>query len=188
MKYSALLRPASSPLSIDMRMTTRVANAVRTLKKTAKASYTAIPSKIAFPLPGAETPARRIAAPTPTRARIAGAADVFRLNATCRTTSRRIVAVTASSGRKYGRLPRLPRNILVAPFINAASHRERRCAAPARRATEAYCEVRRKERNAAGADAAALECSRIYESGHLDYRLHEVDQAHRGGVQQVQDR
>src|SRR5512135_3908411 len=133
MKYSALLRPASSSLSIDMRMTTRVANAVRTLKKTANPSYAAIPSKIAFPLSGAETPARRIAAPTPSRARNPGAEDVFRFDTTWSTTSRRIVAVTASSGRKYGRLPRLPRSI-------------------------------------------------------SDHRLHEVDQAHRGGVQQVQDR
>jgi hypothetical protein len=37
---------------------------------------------------------------------------------------------------------------------------------PARRATEAYCEVRRKERNATGADAAAFECNRIYELEH----------------------
>jgi len=51
-------------------------------------------------------------------------------------------------------------------FIHPAWHRERRCAAPARRATEAYCEVRRKERNAAGADAAALECRRMEELKH----------------------
>jgi len=51
-------------------------------------------------------------------------------------------------------------------FIHTAWHRERRCAAPARRATEAYCEVRRKERNAAGADAAALECRRMDELKH----------------------
>ena len=111
MKYSALVRPASSSLSIDMRMTTRVANAVRTLKKTANPSYAAIPSKIDFPAPGAETPERRIAAPTPSRARNPGADDVLRFVTTCRTTSRRIVAVTASSGRKYRRLARLPRYI-----------------------------------------------------------------------------
>src|SRR5660397_230023 len=133
MKYSALLRPASSSLPIDMRMTTRVAKASRTLKKTAKPSYATIPSKIAFPLPACETPARRIAAPTPRRARNPGASVVLLFDATCRTTSRRIVAVTASSGRKYGRLPRLPRSM-------------------------------------------------------SEHRLHEVDQAHRGGVQQVQHR
>ena len=51
-------------------------------------------------------------------------------------------------------------------FIHPAQHRERRCAAPARRVTEAYWKVRRKERNAAGADAAALECRRIEELKH----------------------
>jgi len=54
----------------------------------------------------------------------------------------------------------------VLQFINTVKHRERRCAAPARRATEAYFQVRRKERNAAGADAAAVECDRIYELKH----------------------
>jgi len=33
-------------------------------------------------------------------------------------------------------------------------------------ATEAYCEGTVRERNEAGADAAALECGSIYEMGH----------------------
>jgi len=52
-------------------------------------------------------------------------------------------------------------------LVNSLMHRERRCAAPARRATEAYwTEVRRKERNEAGVDAAALECQGICETVH----------------------
>jgi hypothetical protein len=62
----------------------------------------------------------------------------------------------------------------VLPFENPASYRERRCAAAGtaarsavvRRATEAYPKVCRKERNAAGVDAAALECSRILGREH----------------------
>jgi len=33
-------------------------------------------------------------------------------------------------------------------------------------ATEAYCESTVRERNEAGADAAGLECNRIYETQH----------------------
>jgi hypothetical protein len=54
----------------------------------------------------------------------------------------------------------------VVPFINTASHRERRCAAPARRATEAYWYSTVRERNEVGEDAAALECQVICETLH----------------------
>src|SRR4030067_988322 len=50
--------------------------------------------------------------------------------------------------------------ILVYRLVNSLTHRERRCAAPARRATEAYwSEVRRKERNEAGARGLSPEGS-----------------------------
>src|SRR5674536_150296 len=116
-----------------MKITTRVARAVRTLKKTANPSWATIPSKIDRPAPVGVIPARKIAVPTPRRDRNPEAVERGLFVTTWSTTSRRIVAVTANSGRKYRRLARLPRNTLY-------------------------------------------------------HRLHEVDQAHRGGVQQVQDR
>src|SRR3990172_5188782 len=57
---------------------------------------------------------------------------------------------------------------LVLRFINTVSHRERRCAAPARRATEAYSQqYGARSAYFAGADAAALECNRICETEYL---------------------
>jgi hypothetical protein len=50
--------------------------------------------------------------------------------------------------------------------MDSLTHRERQCAAPARRATEAYREVLLGERNAAGVDAVALECHGIYGTVH----------------------
>src|SRR3972149_456210 len=81
-------------------------------------------------------------------------------------------------------LPRLreeedSRRRLVYRLVNRLTHRERRCAAPARRATEdggghswvirrenQECPPRCKKRNEAGADAAALECQGICETVH----------------------
>ena len=93
-----------------MKITTRVARAVRTLKKTANPSWATIPSKIDRPAPAGATPARKIAAPTPRSDRNPDAVDLGLFVTTWSTTSRRIVAVTANSGRKYRRLARLPRN------------------------------------------------------------------------------
>src|SRR5450759_2943196 len=50
--------------------------------------------------------------------------------------------------------------------MSTASHRERRGAAHARRATEPYSGSTAKERNAAGVDASALECRRICGTVH----------------------
>ncbi|MBU4194215.1 MAG: phosphoribosylanthranilate isomerase [Actinobacteria bacterium] len=55
----------------------------------------------------------------------------------------------------------------VSRSIDTVKHRERRSAAPARRATETYFSSTSRERNAAGVDAAAFECQRIYGAGHL---------------------
>ncbi|MBU4194211.1 MAG: hypothetical protein KKF66_04345, partial [Actinobacteria bacterium] len=55
--------------------------------------------------------------------------------------------------------------------MNTVKHRERRSAAPARRATETYSCSTSRERNAAGVDAAALECQRIYGAGYYISRF-----------------
>ena len=52
-------------------------------------------------------------------------------------------------------------------FINTVSTERVDAPHPARHATEAYCASTVRERNEAGADAAALECNRIYELKHL---------------------
>ncbi|MBU4385364.1 MAG: nicotinamide-nucleotide amidohydrolase family protein [Actinobacteria bacterium] len=62
---------------------------------------------------------------------------------------------------RYGFLALVPRS------INTVSYRERRGAAHARRATEAYSCSTSRERNAAGADASTFECKRIYGTGYL---------------------
>ncbi|MBU4173936.1 MAG: hypothetical protein KKB90_00785 [Actinobacteria bacterium] len=54
----------------------------------------------------------------------------------------------------------------VSRLISTVTHRERRCAAPARRVTETYFCSTSRERNAAGVDAAAFECHCICETGH----------------------
>ena len=60
-----------------------------------------------------------------------------------------------------------PAFILVSHSIDTVTYRERRSAAPARRATEAYSFSPLRERNVAGVDAAALECQRIYGTRYL---------------------
>ena len=55
----------------------------------------------------------------------------------------------------------------VLQFINTASTERGDAPHPARHATEAYCASTVRERNEAGADAAALECNRIYELKHV---------------------
>jgi hypothetical protein len=55
---------------------------------------------------------------------------------------------------------------LVLQFINTVSTERADAPHPARRATEAYFGSTARERNEAGADAAALECHRIYELKH----------------------
>jgi len=76
-----------------------------------------------------------------------------------------------------GRLIRIVRFLtgLVPRSIDTVKHRERRSAAPARRATETYSCSTSEERNVAGVDAAALECQRIYGAGYL------VKAEHRAG-------
>ena len=59
-----------------------------------------------------------------------------------------------------------PQVLLVPRSMDTVKHRERRCAAPARRATESYFCSTSRERNAAGVDAAAFECQRIYGTGY----------------------
>jgi len=54
----------------------------------------------------------------------------------------------------------------VLQFINTVSTERVDAPHPARRATEAYCASTVRERNEAGADAAALECNRICELKH----------------------
>jgi hypothetical protein len=54
----------------------------------------------------------------------------------------------------------------VLQFINTVSTERVDAPHPARHATEAYCAGTARERNEAGADAAALECNRIYELKH----------------------
>ena len=67
--------------------------------------------------------------------------------------------------------------------INTVMHRERRCAAQARRATEAYSLSTARKRNAAGVDAAVFECHRIYGTEHQcktpvrKVHMDELDQA-----------
>jgi len=94
-----------------MKMTMAVARAVSTLKKTAKPSRTTIPSKSPIPSPAGVIHATQSAMPVPTSARIAASGERRFLPTTWRTTSKRIVAVIASSGRKYRRLARFPRGI-----------------------------------------------------------------------------
>ncbi|PKQ28642.1 MAG: hypothetical protein CVT63_01640 [Candidatus Anoxymicrobium japonicum] len=56
---------------------------------------------------------------------------------------------------------------LVPLSINTVTYRERRCAVPANgAATESYSVSTARKRNAAGADAAAFECERIYGMGY----------------------
>ncbi len=55
---------------------------------------------------------------------------------------------------------------IVPSSIDTVKHRERRSAAPARRATETYLSSTSRERNAAGVDTAAFECQRIYGAGY----------------------
>src|SRR5512134_548391 len=95
-----------------MKMTTIVARAVRALKKTANPSSATIPSNRESPGDAGWKAARSSAAPTPARERSAAAGDRRFFPATCTRTSRRIVAVMASSGRKWRRLARFPRGIL----------------------------------------------------------------------------
>src|SRR5512134_1057138 len=95
-----------------MKTTTIVASAVSALKKTANPSSATIPSNREVPGDVGWRAVRSKAAPTPARERSAGAADRRFFPATCTRTSRRIVAVTAISGRKWTRLARFPRGIL----------------------------------------------------------------------------
>jgi hypothetical protein len=87
--------------------------------------------------------------------------------------ARRLVAVCARMGDQQLR-SRVAARRLVVEFINTVTHRGRRGAPPARRATEAYPRYGATERNAAGGDASAAECRRIYEFDHLARATQEV--------------
>ena len=78
-----------------------------------------------------------------------------------------ILTVALTVGKSKGAAAGIPFAVmLVSRPIDTVTHRERQCAAPARRATEAYSCSTARERNAAGVDAGAFECHCIYGTGH----------------------